>query len=97
MMTGVEGAAGLAPNQRRELREAAKGFEAVFVRQMIGAMRAAHLAEDPLESEATGQFRSMMDARLADGVAAKGRLGIAEMLLRQFEGPGAERPDGAAE
>ena len=67
-----------------QLKAAAQAFEAVFVRQMIGSMRQAHLSEDILGSSATDQFRDLSDAKLADSMAEKGSLGIAEMLLKQF-------------
>ena len=72
--------------RRQQLEAAAKAFEAVFVRQMIGSMRQASLGEDLLGSNASDQFREMSDARLADDMAEKGGFGIAKMLLKQFEG-----------
>ena len=76
-----------ADAQRREqLRSAAQAFEAVFLRQVIGSMRQARLAEDPFGSAATDQFRDMSDAQLADNISEQGSFGIAEMLLAQFEG-----------
>jgi flagellar protein FlgJ len=78
---------GKAPGQakRAELEKAAKAFEAVFLRQMIGSMRQAKLGDDLFGSQATEQFREMGDARMADDMADKGGFGIAEMLLKQFE------------
>jgi flagellar protein FlgJ len=73
-------------NQSAALKDAAKAFEAVFVRQMIGSMRQAGLGEDILGSRATDQFRELSDAKLADNMAETGSLGIAEMLLKQFGG-----------
>jgi flagellar protein FlgJ len=83
--------AGRGPNQdkRAQLEKAAKAFEAVFVRQMIGSMRQAKLGEDLFGSQATEQFRELGDARLAEDMADKGGFGIAEMLLQQFEKSGA--------
>lgn len=78
------GAATAADPKREQLKQAAQAFEAVFARQMIGAMRQAKLGEDILGSAATDQFRDMADARLADTMAETGGLGIAEMLLAQF-------------
>lgn len=72
--------------QRDKMREAAQAFEAVFLRQMIGSMRQARLAEDPFGSQATEQFRDMSDARLADEMSKQGSFGIAELLLQQFQG-----------
>jgi flagellar protein FlgJ len=71
--------------QRNALRTAAQQFEAVFLRQMIGSMRQAHLAEDMFGSQATDQFRDMSDANLADAMSHKGVFGIAQMLLAQFD------------
>ena len=71
--------------QRNALRGAAQQFEAVFLRQMIGSMRQAHLADDMFGSQATDQFRDMADANLADSMSHQGVFGIAQMLLAQFD------------
>ena len=71
--------------RRQELRQAAQAFEAVFIRQLIGSMRNARLADDIFGSQATGQFRDMADARLADSMAQQGTFGIADLLSAQFE------------
>ena len=71
--------------QREGLKKAAQAFEAVFLRQMIGSMRQASLGEDLMGSSATEQFREMSDAKVADQMAATGSLGIAQLLLKQFE------------
>lgn len=77
---------GEANTQRRqELRQAAQAFEAVFIRQLIGSMRSARLADDMFGSQATEQFRDMADARLADSMSQQGTFGIAELLTAQFE------------
>ena len=81
-----------APDPQRErLRAAAEAFEAVFLRQLIGSMRQARLAEDPFGSAASEQFRDMADARLADSMAQQRSFGIAEMLLAQFDRSGGTR------
>jgi flagellar protein FlgJ len=86
--------------QRNALRGAAQQFEAVFLRQMIGSMRQAHLADDPFGSQATEQFRDMSDANLADAMSHQGVFGIAQMLLAQFDrhaaAAAAPAPGGAA-
>ena len=94
-----------AAARRNTLRTAAQQFEAVFLRQLIGSMRQAHLAEDPLSSQATEQFRDMSDANLADAMSHQGVFGIAQMLLAQFDrheatasatdGAGAANSDGS--
>ncbi len=68
----------------QDLKTAAKQFEAIFLRQMIGAMRSSSMGEDILGSEASNQFRDMSDSRLADSMAGSGALGIADLLMRQF-------------
>ena len=77
---------GEANTQRQqELRQAAQAFEAVFVRQLLGSMRSAKLADDMFGSQATDQFRDMADARLADTMSQRGTFGIADMLVAQFQ------------
>lgn len=79
------GAQPTASPQRAQLEQAAKQFEAIFLRQMIGTMRQSGGGEGIFDSSASDQFRDMSDARTADSLADKGTLGIAEMLLRQYE------------
>ena len=82
--TAVTGAGGNT-QRPQELRQAAQAFEAVFIRQLIGSMRNARLAEDMFGSQATEQFRDMADGRLADSMAQQGTFGIADLLTAQFE------------
>jgi flagellar protein FlgJ len=74
-----------AAQRRQELRQAAQAFEAVFIRQLLGSMRSAKLADDMFSSQATDQFRDMADSRLADTMSQRGTFGIADMLVAQFE------------
>lgn len=83
--------ASAADRQRDQMRQAAQAFEAVFIRQMIGSMRQARLAEDVFGSSATDQFRDMGDAQLAETMSRQGSFGIAEMLLNQFQRQGGQR------
>lgn len=66
------------------LEKAAQQFEAIFLRQMIGAMRSASLAEGVSDSSATEQFQSMADSRTADALAGSNSMGIAQLLIQQF-------------
>ena len=86
-LTSQTPANGGEANARRqqELRQAAQAFEAVFIRQLIGSMRNARLADEMFGSQATEQFRDMADARLADAMSQQGTFGIAELLAAQFE------------
>lgn len=76
--------AATASPEMAKLKKAAQGFEAVFMRQMIASMRTASLGEGILDSDATQQFRDMSDGKLADQLSAKGALGIADMLVKQW-------------
>lgn len=72
-----------APTENQaQLEAAARAFEAVMLRQMIGSMRQASAGEDILGSSASEQFRDMSDARLADQMA--GSFGIARLLVAQL-------------
>lgn len=73
------------PDQRTDMAKAAKAFEAIFVRQLIGTMRQSSLGDELTGSSAVDQFRELSDARMADSLADKGGLGIAELILQQLE------------
>jgi len=84
-LTGPEaGKTPAQPPRNPEMEKAAQAFEAVFLRQMIGAMRSSSLAEGMFDNSATEQFRDMADSRTADEMAKTSKFGIAEMLMRQF-------------
>lgn len=83
--------------QREQLRQAAQAFEAIFLRQMIGSMRNARLAEDVFGSSSSEQFRDMGDAQLADTMSRQGSFGIAELLLSQFNRAVAPAPAAASD
>jgi flagellar protein FlgJ len=68
------------------LAEAARGFEQIFLRQMIGAMRAGSMGDPLFGSNGEDQFRDLLDARLAEGLSAQGGgLGIGALLVAQLE------------
>jgi flagellar protein FlgJ len=94
--TGIGGVGGTGPvapgvdpiaraRERATLEQAAHGFEAIFTRQLVGAMRGASLGEGFDQSSAVEEFREMADARMADDLAAKGGLGIAKLILQQLD------------
>ena len=82
------GAEGSSPTaQREQIKQAAQQFEAIFLRQLLSAMRSAKLTDDDLfGSDAGDQFRDLADARTAESMSQQGAFGIAEMLLGQFLG-----------
>ncbi|MET0269974.1 MAG: rod-binding protein [Sphingomonas sp.] len=90
MTGGVSPLAGIAaaPQQsaeRAKMQAVATQFEAVFLRQMIGSMRTAGAAEGMFDSSASQQFRDMADSRTADSMAQTGAIGVAQMLMRQYD------------
>jgi Rod binding protein len=87
-MQGARAETPAAPNasdDRAALEKAAKAFEAVFTRQLLSSMRQASLGEEIGGSSGLDQFREMQDAHMAEGLASKGGLGIAELILQQLE------------
>ena len=78
--------------ERAELQQAAKAFEAIFVRNLIGSMRGAGMGDELTGSGAVEQFQELSDAKTAEGLAESGGLGIAQMLLDQLD----RREDAAA-
>lgn len=74
-----------------ELRKAAQGFEALFLRQVIGSMRQAKLGEDLFGSSATNTYRDMSDRQMADSLSQKGAFGIAALVEAQLTQKGEVR------
>jgi peptidoglycan hydrolase FlgJ len=72
------------PKADPELRKAAEAFEAVILRQLIGSMRQATLADEMFGSNATSQFRELADARTAESMATMRQFGIAALVEKQL-------------
>lgn len=85
-MTTIGNIAATAPvtGVKADIAKTAQQFEAIFLRQMIGSMRAASLADGITDTSESDQFRDMADSRTADSMAQTGSFGIAELLMRQF-------------
>lgn len=74
------------PTDREKLGQAAKQFEALFVRQMLSSARAAKLGgEDQLfGGQGLETFQQMQDERFADIAAGSGALGFAKSIETQL-------------
>ena len=83
--TPVDPASAARAAERAALEKAAKGFEAIFTRQLLATMRNSSLGESIDGSSAVDQFREMSDANMADHLATGGSLGIAQMMLQQLD------------
>jgi len=75
-----------APAQSIQLRQAAKQFEAIFVRQMLSAARSAKLGgeNELFGGQAMDTFNSMQDERFAQIAADSGAFGLAKSIETQL-------------
>ena len=81
-------AAGSLPHSqgtdRERLAQAARQFEAIFVRQVLAEARKSHFGGDMFgegnPDSALGTFRKMQDERVADLAAERGAFGIAKQI-----------------
>ena len=80
--------AGLAQTESRpnDLHAAAEQFEALFIHQLLKQARSAKLADDILGSEAGDTYTEMLDQERAKQLSSQMNLGIAEALIKQFDG-----------
>lgn len=68
-----------------DLRKAAVQFEAVFVRQMLAAMRATVPESGLIDGgQAEDLFAGMLDGHLADVMASRTGSGLADAIYRQL-------------
>ncbi|MFM5924024.1 MAG: rod-binding protein [Novosphingobium sp.] len=83
--------------QREQLAQAARQFEAIFLRQMLSAARKADFGEPLLGSEGMDTFRTMQDEHFADAASQSGAFGLAAMIKRQLAAqPGLGASTGSA-
>lgn len=85
------------PSEREQLSQAARQFEALFVRQMLSSARAAKLGGDNqlFGSQGLETFQQMQNERFADIAAGAGALGFAKSIetqLAALAGMGATPP-----
>jgi flagellar protein FlgJ len=75
-----------APAQSTQLKDAARQFEAIFVRQMLSAARSAKLGgeNELFGGQAMDTFNSMQDERFAQIAADSGTFGLAKSIETQL-------------
>lgn len=73
-----------ATGDRAALRKAAEGFEAMFVRRMLEAARAADFDADADSEGGMAQFTALRDTHLADIAAQHGAFGVADAIEAQL-------------
>jgi soluble lytic murein transglycosylase len=84
---GISGAASTNPNSQLEM--AAEQFEALFLQQVLKQMRKASDAlstDSPMRSRELDTMRDFYDGVLAETLASKKQIGIAELLVKQLSG-----------
>ena len=82
----MQPAAPAAGGDRARLGEAARQFEAIFLRQMLSAARSTDFggADDVFGGQGEETFREMRDARFAEIAAGTGAIGLAASIEAQL-------------
>ena len=66
------------------MRQAAEGFEALFLNQMLSAGRKASLGDDLLGGTGVTRMQGMLDQELTQNATGAAGLGMADAIVRQF-------------
>jgi flagellar protein FlgJ len=72
-------------NSDKATRETATQFEAMFIQEMLKSMRATVEKNDLMGSDAEEQFTQMYDRELAQALAKRNTLGIADMIVKAVD------------
>ena len=77
---------GVPTIDREELRQATKVFESYFIQMMFREMRRTSLNENGFipKSNAERIFTDMLDEEISNITAARGGIGLAEMMYQQM-------------
>jgi flagellar protein FlgJ len=75
---------GLRKEDAQALKAAAQQFEALFLQIVLKSMRATAPQEGPLDSDQTRFYQELLDAQLAQVLAAQGGAGLAKVIERQL-------------
>ncbi len=73
-------------SNKMSLEEVAQEFESIFVNQMLKSARSAKLSDGILTNEANKTYQSLLDQEYSKSLAKNHTFGIAEGLIRQFDG-----------
>lgn len=72
---------------RDQIMQAAQGFEALFLSELLKAGRAGLPGDSLTGSSAVTSAQEMLDSQLAKASAGAAGLGLAEAIARQFAPP----------
>ncbi len=81
-LTALRGQA--VTNERKALRKAAEQFEAHFLQETLKAMRQTIVKSELTESNTADLYEDLMDKEVAQQMARRGGVGLADMLERQL-------------
>jgi Rod binding domain-containing protein len=81
-LTALRGQA--VTDERKALRKAAEQFESHFIQETLKAMRQAVVKSELTESDAADLYEDLMDKEIAQQMARRGGVGLADMLERQL-------------
>lgn len=71
------------PNAKAGLKEAAEGFEAIFLRQMLASARQTNFGSELFNSSSSDTFKQMRDDAFAEMASERGVLGLSDMIEAQ--------------
>ncbi len=69
----------------RKLKKALKGFESIFLHQLLKSMRTSFVSDDRKSGLGKDTFMSITDQAVADHISETGGIGIAEILYKHFK------------
>lgn len=68
-----------------DLQSAAQDFEAIFLHKMLESMRKTVPKSGLLESFSSDMYQSMFDEELANEMAKRGEVGLANMMYKELD------------
>lgn len=68
------------------LKAAAQQMEGLFVQMMLKSMRDASFKGGLFDNQQSQMFTSLYDQQISQDIAAQGKLGFADLIMRQVEG-----------
>lgn len=81
-LTALRGQA--VAGERKALRKAAEQFEAHFLQETLKAMRQTIIKSELTESDSADLYEDLMDKEVAQQMARRGGVGLADMLEKQL-------------
>jgi len=71
-------------SQEKELKEAAKQFETIFIKSLLSQARKSKLSEGLFDTPSDDNFVDMLDQELAKSSSESVDIGIADVIVRQM-------------